>query len=50
MAGSETRQDVVEANIDAVIAKYGAEATEQINTQCLQDISISLAMLVDSAS
>jgi hypothetical protein len=50
MADTETRQDVVEANIEAVIDKYGPEATERINTQCLQDISVSLAMLVDAGA
>lgn len=43
-----TRQDVVEANIAAVEKKYGTEAWPQIQTQILKDISISLAMLVDS--
>ena len=48
MADTETRQQVVEANIEAIIDKYGLEATEKINTQCLEDISVSLAMLVDA--
>ena len=48
MADTETRQDVVEANIAAVEKKYGDEAWPQIQTQILKDISISLAMLVDS--
>lgn len=48
MADTETRQDVVEANITAVETKYGTEAWPQIQTQLLKDISISLAMLVDS--
>ena len=43
-----TRQDTVEANIDAIIARWGDEATLKIIAQCVQDISISLAMLVDS--
>lgn len=46
----ETRQETVEANIQAVIDRWGEDATEKINTQCLQDISISLAMLVDSSA
>lgn len=50
MADTQTRQDVVEANIEAIIDKYGEEATERINTQCLQDISVSLAMLVDAGA
>lgn len=44
-----TRQDTVEQNIADVIARWGEDATEKINTQCLQDISVSLAMLVDNA-
>ena len=43
-----TRQDTVEANIAAAESKYGPEATEMINNVCLKDISVSLAMLVDS--
>ncbi len=50
MADTQTRQQVVEANIAAIIDKYGPEATEKINTQCLEDISISLAMLVDTGA
>lgn len=46
----ETRQDTVEENIQAVIDRWGEDATEKINTQCLKDISISLAMLVDSSA
>ena len=45
-----TRQETVEANIAAVKAKRGAEANSWINTQCLEDISISLAMLVDNGT
>ena len=45
-----TRQETVEANITAIITKHGEEATERINTQCLKDISISLAMLVDAGT
>ena len=47
MADEKTRQDVVEENIDEIEAKHGKEAWNQIQTQCLKDISISLAMLVD---
>lgn len=51
MAGNtETRQDVVEANIDAVKTKYGDEAWPQIQTKLLEDISVSLAMLVDAGT
>ena len=45
-----TREETVEANIQAVIDRWGEDATEKINTQCLQDISLSLAMLVDNSS
>ena len=50
MADTPTRQDTVEANILAIETKYGPESTEQINTQCLKDISVSLAMLVDNGA
>jgi len=45
-----TREETVEANIQAVIDRWGEDATEKINTQCLQDISLSLAMLVDNSA
>ena len=41
---TQTRQETVEANIDAVIDKYGAENWIQLLAVCLQDISISLAL------
>ena len=50
MADDKTRQDVVEENIEAIIDKYGVEATDRINNQCLMDISVSLAMLVDAGA
>ena len=46
----ETRQATVEANIEAIIEKHGDEAFNQIVSQCIQDISVSLAMLVDAGS
>lgn len=49
MADEETRQDVVEENIDAVIKKYGEENLPNLIAVCLQDISVSLAMLVDNS-
>ena len=49
MAG-ETRQDTVEANIEAVETQYGTDAMDKIIIQLLKDINISLAMLVDSGS
>lgn len=46
----ETRVETVTANIQAVIDQRGPEAYNQIMCQCLQDISVSLAMLVDAGS
>lgn len=45
-----TRQETVEANIAAVLAAYSKDANMKMISQCVQDISISLAMLVDSSS
>ena len=45
-----TRQETVEDNIEAVEATEGADAYRKIWTQLLKDISISLAMLVDTDS
>jgi predicted amino acid-binding ACT domain protein len=45
-----TRQDVVEANIAAVLSEYTKDANIKMISQCVQDISISLAMLVDNSS
>ena len=51
MAGeTTTREATVTANIAAIVAKYGPDALDKINSQCLQDISLSLAMLVDNSS
>jgi len=47
---TETRQDTVEANVEAVETKYGDGAWNQIMVQLLKDINISLAMLVDNGS
>jgi len=49
-AATPTRQDTVEANIAACIEKYGPESLNKLNSVCLQDISVSLAMLVDAGS
>ena len=46
----ETRQATVEANIEEVVGKYGDENWVKLLAVCLQDISVSLAMLVDSSS
>lgn len=48
MADTSTRQDVVEKNIQDVIDKYGDENWVKLLAVCLQDISVSLAMLVDN--
>ena len=42
-----TRQETVEANIENIIDKYGDEEYLKIIAQCAQDISVSLAILVD---
>jgi len=44
-----TREETVTAHIEAIIEKHG-DNTTQMTTQCLKDISISLAMLVDNAT
>jgi len=44
-----TRQETVEKNIEDAIEKYGESAWNQIQTQILTDISVSLAMLVDNS-
>lgn len=44
-----TRQETVEANIDAVLTEYTKDANLKMISQCVQDISISLAMLVDNS-
>ena len=46
----KTRTEIVEENLEAVIAKYGTEAWPQIQTQLLEDINVSLAMLVDGSA
>lgn len=45
-----TRQETVEANITAVETMYGNIGYPQIISQCIKDISVSLAMLVDNDS
>lgn len=48
MADSTTpRQDAVEQNIQECIEKYGDENWVKLLAVCLQDIDVSLAMLVD---
>ena len=50
MSETPTRQDTVEANIEAAIAKYGEENSKPLIVTMLADISVSLAMLVDAGS
>ena len=45
-----TRQETVEANIAQLLATYGEGAEKKMITQCVKDISISLAMLVDNGT
>jgi hypothetical protein len=45
-----TRTETVTANIAAVEAKYGPESYLRIITQCIKDISISIATLVDNGT
>ena len=45
-----TRTETVTANIEAVINKYGDENYMKLLAVCLQDISLSLATLVDSGA
>ncbi len=47
---TKTRVETVSDNIDAVIEKRGEEAHQWIAQQCLIDISVSLAMLVDAGA
>jgi hypothetical protein len=49
MANDETRQDVVEENIENTEAQYGPENWQKLLAVCLKDISVSLAMLVDKS-
>lgn len=46
---TQTRTEVVTANMEAIIEKYG-ENTSQFQTQCLKDINLSLAALVDAGT
>ena len=45
-----TRVETVTANITATEAKYGPDGFDWMTVQCLKDISVSLAMLVDAGS
>ena len=47
---TQTRQETVEANIAAVLSEYSKDAKMEMISKCIQDISISLAMLVDAGS
>jgi len=50
MSETPTRQQTVEANIEAATDQYGVGNINAILLQILSDISVSLAMLVDSSS
>ena len=45
-----TREDVVKANIAAIETAYTKDAYLQMIAQCVKDISVSLALLVDAGS
>lgn len=45
-----TRQDIVEANIAKVLTDYNEDAVLRMIYTCIQDISVSLALLVDNQS
>lgn len=45
-----TRQEVVEANIANVLTDYTEDAVLRMICECVKDISVSLAMLVDAGS
>ena len=45
-----TREETVKANNAATITKYGEDSYELRKLQMLEDISVSLAMLVDAGS
>jgi len=47
---TKTRSEVVAENIAEIIEKYGTCNCTQMQTQCLMDISISLAALVDGSN
>lgn len=51
MAESDkTRVETVTENIEKLELQRGKEAWQEIYAQCLKDISVSLAMLVDGGS
>lgn len=47
---TKTRTEEVTENIEAIEEKYGVEAKQTMIWQCVKDISVSLAMLVDAGS
>lgn len=47
---TSTRTETVTANIAAVVDKYGDENYMRLLAVCLQDISLSLATLVDNGT
>jgi len=50
MADDKTRQQVVEENMEDILATYGEDAFKKQVLGMLQDISVSLAMLVDNSA
>ena len=45
-----TRYDTVTDNIQEVVNKYGDENYLQMITTCLQDISVTLALILDGGA
>ena len=45
-----TRQETVEENIDNVMDEYGKDGLLRMICECVKDISVSLAMLVDKSA
>ena len=45
-----SREDTVKANIAAIESAYTKDAYLQMITQCVKDISVSLALLVDNST
>lgn len=50
MADDPTRTETVQAHIEEVLDKYGDENYMQMISVCVQDISESLALLVDGST
>lgn len=50
MADDPTRTETVQAHIEEVLDKYGDENYMKMISVCIQDISESLATLVDNSA